>query len=207
MAGLQHDIGVARAQQVQKQSDQSRIVDLVRSRLAQGSVASPENDSALYYLGQLRGTDPQNPALPELTKAVQSQILEQAGDAIDAGELAQAEALLQLASSLGSSPEADALAQRLRSAKTAASSGPQEVAESSLTRAAHARYRVSARSAAKEDPGNRGARLYGHPEGGGVRHQGSRCQSATGVFETAATKAISRLRYKPASTATANRSP
>ena len=41
IAGLQRDIGAARAQQVQEQSEQSRIADLVKSRLAQGNVVEP----------------------------------------------------------------------------------------------------------------------------------------------------------------------
>ena len=196
IAGLQHDIGVARAQQVQKQSDQSRIVDLVRSRLAQGSVASPENDSALYYLGQLRGTDPQNTALPELTKAVQSQLLSQAGDAIDADELAQADTLLQLAGSLGSSPQADALAQRVRSAKTSVSSGPQEVAESALTRLRTLDIEYPPAALQKKIPGTVEIGYVVTPKGA-VSDIKVLDANPIGVFETAATKAISRLRYKP----------
>jgi TonB family protein len=196
IAGLQHDIGVVRAQQVQKQSDQFRILDLIKSRLAQGSVASPENDSALYYLGQLRGTDPQNPALPELTKAVQSQLLGQAGDAIDAAELAQADALLQMASSLGSSPQADALAQRLRSAKTSMSSGPQEVAESSLTRLRVLDVEYPSGALQKKIQGTVEIGYVITPKGA-VSDIKVLDANPTGIFETAATKAISRLRYKP----------
>jgi protein TonB len=196
IAGLQRDIGAVRAQQVQKQSDQSRMVDLVKSRLALGNVTAPENDSALYYLAQLRSTDPQNPALAELTRAVQSQIIAQAGNALDSADFAQADALLQLASSLGSSPEADALAQRLRSAKTAASGALPEVAEGALTRL---------RSLEVEYPsGALQKKLQGTVELGYVVTQKGAVSdirvldaNPTGVFETAATKAISRLRYKP----------
>jgi protein TonB len=158
-------------------------------------VASPENDSALYYLGQLRGTDPQNPALPELTKAVQSQILAQAGNAIDAVELAQADALLQLASSLGSSPEAEALAQRLRSAKTAAS-GARRRSRRLLDAATHPRHRVPARALQKKIQGT--VELgYVVTSKGAVSDIRVLDANPTGIFETAATKAISRLRYKP----------
>jgi protein TonB len=196
IAGLQHDIGAARAQQVQKQSEQSRIVDLVKSRLAQGNVASPENDSALYYLAQLRGTDPQNPALPELGKAVQAQLLAQAGNAIDAAELSQADALLQLASGLGSSPEADALAQRLRSAKVAVSGGPQEVAEASLTRLRTLDVEYPSAALQKKIQGT--VELgYVITSKGAVSDIRVLDANPTGIFEAAATKAISRLRYKP----------
>ena len=196
IAGLQHDIGAARAQQVQKQSDQSRLVDLVKSRLAQGNVASPENDSALYYLAQLRGADPQNPALPELTKAVQSQILEQAGNAIDAAELTQADALLQLASSLGSPPEAEALAQRLRAAKATMSGALQEVVESSLTRLRTLDVEYPPGALQKKIQGT--VELgYVITSKGAVTDIRVLDANPTGIFESAATKAISRLRYKP----------
>jgi TonB family protein len=196
IAGLQRDIGAVRAQQAQKQSDQSRMVDLVKSRLALGNVTGPENDSALYYLAQLRGTDPQNPALAELTRAVQSQIIAQAGNAMDSADLAQADALLQLASSLGSSAEADALAQRLRSARTAASGAPPEVAENSLTRLRALDVEYPSGALQKKTQGT--VELgYVVTAKGAVSDIRVLDANPSGVFETAATKAISRLRYKP----------
>ncbi len=196
MTGLQRDIGAARAQQVQKQSDQSRMIDLVKSRLALGNVLAPENDSALYYLAQLRGTDPQNPALAELTKAVQSQILAQAGNAMDSSDLTLAEALLQQASNLGSSAEADALAQRLRSAKTAASGAPREVAENSLTRLRTLDVEYPSGALQKKIQGTVELGYMVTPKGA-VSDIKVLDANPTGVFETAAMKAISRLRYKP----------
>jgi TonB family protein len=196
IAGLQRDIGAVRAQQVQKQSDQSRLVDLVKSRLALGNVSGPENDSALYYLAQLRGTDPQNPALAELTRTVQAQIIAQAGNAVDSADLAQADALLQLASTLGSSSEADALAQRLRSAKAAASGALPEVAENSLTRLRALDVEYPSGALQKKIQGT--VELgYLVTAKGAVSDIRVLDANPTGVFETAATKAISRLRYKP----------
>jgi TonB family protein len=196
IAGLQRDIGAVRAQQVQKQSDQSRLVDLVKSRLALGNVTAPENDSALYYLAQLRGTDPQNPALGELTRTVQSQIIAQAGSAIDSADLAQADALLQVAGSLGSSAEADALAQRLRAAKMAASGAMPEVAENVLTRlrSLDVEYPLGALQKKTQGTVELG---YVVTAKGAVSDVKVLDANPTGVFETAATKAISRLRYKP----------
>jgi protein TonB len=196
IAGLQRDIGGVRAQQVQKQSDQSRMVDLVKSRLAQGNIAAPESDSALYYLAQLRAADPQNPALPELTRAVQSQIIAQAANAVDSADVAQANALLQLAASLGGSPEADALAQRLRSAKVTASTAPPEVAENSLTRlrALDVEYPSAALQKKTQGTVELGYLVTAKGTVSDIRVLDA---NPTGVFDTAATKAISRLRYKP----------
>jgi TonB family protein len=196
IAGLQRDIGAVRAQQVQKQSDQSRLVDLVKSRLALGNVTGPENDSALYYLAQLRGTDPQNPALAELTRTVQSQIIAQAGNAMDSADLAQADALLQLAGTLGNSSEADALAQRLRAAKTAASGALPEVAESTLTRLRALDVEYPSGALQKKTQGTVEIG-YVVTAKGAVSDIRVLDANPTGVFETAATKAISRLRYKP----------
>jgi protein TonB len=196
IAELQRDAGAVRVQQVQRQSDQSRLADLVKSRLAQGSVTGPENDSALYYLDQLRSTDPQNPALAELTRAVQSQIIAQAGSAVDAAEPAQAEALLQLAGGLGSSPEADALAQRLRAAKTVASGAMPEVAENSLTRTRALDVEYPSGALEKKIQGT--VELgYVVTAKGAVSDIKVLDANPPGIFETAATKAISRLRYKP----------
>jgi TonB family protein len=196
IAGLQRDIGAVRAQQVQKQSDQSRLVDLVKSRLALGNVTGPENDSALYYLAQLRGTDPQNPALAELTRTVQSQIIAQAGNAIDSADLAQADALLQLAGTLGNSSEADAFAQRLRAAKAAASGALPEVAENSLTRLRALDVEYPSGALQKKTQGTVEIG-YVVTAKGAVSDIRILDANPTGVFETAATKAISRLRYKP----------
>jgi protein TonB len=196
IAELQRDIGAIRAQQVQKQSDQSRMVDLVKSRLAQGNVAAPQSDSALYYLAQLRNSDPQNSALPELTRAVQSQILAQAGNAVDSADLAQANALLQLASSLGSSPEADALAQRLRAAKTVASNAIPEVVENSLTRLRELDVEYPSGALQKKIQGTVELGFMVTPKGT-VTDIKVLDANPAGIFETAATKAISRLRYKP----------
>ena len=196
IAGLQRDIGAVRAQQVQKQSDQSRLVDLVKSRLALGNVTGPENDSALYYLAQLRGTDPQTPALAELTRTVQSQIIAQAGNAMDSADLAQADALLQLAGTLGNSSEADALAQRLRAAKTAASGALPEVAESTLTRLRALDVEYPSGALQKKTQGTVEIG-YVVTAKGAVSDIRVLDANPTGVFETAATKAISRLRYKP----------
>ena len=196
IAGLQRDIGAVRGQQAQKQSDQSRLADLVKSRLAQGNVSAPENDNALYYLAQLRGADPQNPALAELTRAVQSQILAQAGNAMDSADLAQADTLLQLAGTLGASPEADALAQRLRAAKATASGAPPEVAEGSLTRVRPLEIEYPSGALRKKIQGTVEVGFLVTAKGV-VTDIRVLDANPTGIFEAAATSAISRLRYKP----------
>jgi protein TonB len=196
VAGLQHDIGVARAQRAAAAApEQPRFVDLARARLAQGSVVDPENDSALHYLNELRTSDPQNSSLASLSKAVQTQIVIQARAALDASQTGQAESLLQAASSLGPSPDVDALRDRLRSVRAAAA-GPQEVAEASLNRTRTLDIEYPSAALSKKIEGQVEVGYVVTPKG---VVSDLKVLSATppGVFEKAATGAVSRLRYKP----------
>ncbi len=196
VAGVQHEIGLARAEQGHAQTDQSRFLDLARSRLAQGDIIEPENDNALYYLNQLRSSDPQNSALPQLSKSIQAQILGQARTALDGGQSAQAGTLLQLAGVLGPSADLDALNERMRMSELFAASGPKEVAEASLTRTRKLEIDYP-RNALKN-------RIEGAVElGYTVTAKGTVADvkvldsNPPGVFEKAASTAVGRLRYKP----------
>jgi periplasmic protein TonB len=196
VAGLQHEIGMARTQQAHEQSTQSRFLDLARSRLAQGSVLTPENDNALYYFNQLRAADPQNSALPALSKAIQTQILEQAGAGLDTAQLVQAEALLQLARGLGSSAEVDALAERLRLAKQTVAGAPTEVAEASLTRTRKLDIEYPQSALTRKIEGTVEIGYIVTPKGT-VSDVKVLSSNPPGIFDKAATNAVSRVRYKP----------
>ena len=197
VAGLQRDIGVARAQRAPVAAPEApRFADLVRSRLAQGSVIEPQNDSALSYLNQLKATDPQNVAIGPLSKAVQTQIVAQAGQALDASLPGQTEALLQIASSLGASPEADALRDRLRAPSARAIGGPREVAEASLTRTRPLEIEYPSYALSKQIEGDVEVGYTVTPKGL-VSDLKVISTDSPGVFDKAATSAVSRLRYKP----------
>jgi protein TonB len=196
VAELQHQIGAARADVAHQQSAESHLVDLARSRLAQGSVVSPENDNALYYLNQLRAADPQNAALAQLSGAIQTQILAQARTALDGAQLDQAESMLQLAAGLGSSADADALADRLRLAKSGSNGAPKEVAEASLTRTKKLEIDYPERALAQKIEGTVEIGFVVTPKGS-VADVKVLDAHPKGVFEKAATNAVSRLKYKP----------
>jgi len=197
LAAVQREIAAARTEQhPPPQSDQTRLLDLARSKLAQGSVIEPENDNALYYLNQLRASDPQNVALPQLSKSIQTQILEQARSALSAGQSGQAETLLQLASVLGPCAELDALNDRLHTTKLFAAGAPKEVAEASLTRTR--KLDIDYPQDALE------RRIEGTVEiGFTVTAKGAVSDikvldaNPSGVFDKAATNAVARLRYQP----------
>jgi protein TonB len=163
--------------------------------LAQGKVLEPDNDNALYYLNQLRGADPKNAALPQLSDAVQEQILERARTALDAGDADRADTLLQQAAALGPSAAVDAMNDRLRQKKAAADAVP-DVPEQSLTRLnkLEITYPYAALRANVEGWVELGFTV--NPDGtvSNVRVLNA---SPAHTFEQAGIRAVSKLRYQP----------
>jgi protein TonB len=196
VAALQRDIGLARAQHVPAVTQESHLLDLARARLAEGNVVEPQDDSAWHYLSQLTALDPQNASLPSLSKAVQTQILAQGRSALDAGQPAQAESLLELAAALGPSSDAEALRERLRNSRPAPSTGPQEVAEASLTRTRALTIDYPSTALSKHIEGSVEVAYTVTPKGT-VSDLTLIASSPAGIFEKAAMLAVGRLRYKP----------
>jgi TonB family protein len=194
VAGLQRELGVARGQQVAAELPQ--YAELAQLRLAQGKLTDPDNDSALFYVSQLRATDPESGSLPHLSNAVQTQIIDQARAALDAAQPQKAAALLQSAGTLGGSPDLDALNVRLAQTKQAGAPMP-EVLEASLTRVKPIALDYPQGALQKNTEGwVEMAYVVGLD--GKVTNVKVLASDPAGVFETAATKAISRVRYQPA---------
>ncbi|MHB8477697.1 MAG: energy transducer TonB [Steroidobacteraceae bacterium] len=195
IAGLQHDLNAARGQQSAPSAGQPQSLDLAQSRLAQGKVTEPDNDSALFYVNQLRAADPKNAALPRLSSAVQAAILDQARVALDAAQPAKADALLQLAAGLGPSADLAALTQRLAQTKQATPGMP-EVAEATLTRVKGIQVEYPQDALRKNVEG--WVELeYVVTSDGKVASITVVNSNPTGVFDAAAVRALSRVRYKP----------
>jgi TonB family protein len=195
ITGLQHDLNTARSQQAAATTEQPQYLELAQARLAQGKLTEPDNDSALFYVNQLRTADPKNSSLPRIVGAVQGQILEQARAALDTTQPARAEALLQMAAGLGASADLAALNQRLAQLKQTAA-GAQEVPEGSLTRIKGIELDYPGDALRKNIEGWVDLSYVVTAEGKvtTVKVLGS---SPQGVFEAAATKALLRVRYKP----------
>lgn len=195
LAGLQRDLAAARAQQSEK-SNQPRFADLARSRLAQGSLIQPENDNALYYVNQLRASDPQNSELPQISGAVQAQLLDRARAAIDTRQTSQADVLLQMAGGLGRSADLDALNERLRATELAMSGLPLEVSEASLVRLKKLEIDYPVKALARKVEGAVELAYLVTPKGA-VANISVVDSNPPGVFDSAAKSAVSRLRYQP----------
>jgi TonB family protein len=196
IASLQHDLSAARSQQAAQVPETPQYLDLAQSRLAQGKLTEPDNDSALFYVNQLRATDPKNSGLPRISSAVQGQILDQARAALDATQPARAEALLQMAAGLGSSPDLAALNQRLAQLKLG-NAGTPDVQEASLTRVKAIELDYPADALRRNLEGWVDVAYVVTAEGK-VTTVKVLDSSPKGVFEAAATRALQRMRYKPA---------
>ena len=203
LAALQHDLNAARSQTAREKSDQQQFLDLARSRLAQGNVTEPENDSAFYYVNQLRTADPQNTGLPQIMSAVQQKMIERSREALEAADLVRAEALLQQAKSLGDSTDLAALNERLLEAKLKADSrapastgSVPEVAENALTRLKPLQPRYPPRALAREIEGWVEIGYAVTPKGKVADVKTLRADPV-GVFEASATDAVLHLTYKP----------
>ncbi|HXA37301.1 MAG TPA: energy transducer TonB [Steroidobacteraceae bacterium] len=194
IAGLQHELSAARNSQAAAAPEQPQYLDLAQARLAQGKLTEPDNDSALYYVNQLRTTDPKNSGLARITGAVQAQILDQARGSLDTNQPARAEALLQMAAGLGASADWTALNQRLAQVKQAAATP--EVAEASLTRVKGVEVEYPADARRKNVEGWVDL-AYLVTTDGKVANVKVLNSNPAGVFDSYATHALSRVRYKP----------
>jgi TonB family protein len=194
LAGLQHDLAVARAQQSPQKSD-PQYLELAQQRLAQGKLTEPDNDNALYYVNQLRTADPRSAGLSQVSTAVQSQILDRARAALDAGDADKSQSLAQLAAGLGASPDLDALNERIRQRKSMVG-GVQQVSEQTLTRVnkLDLQYPYRALQTNVEGWVEIGFNVLADGSVANVKVLNS---TPPNVFDSAASKAVSHLRYKP----------
>ena len=194
LTGLQRELSVARAQPAAQKPEQPQYLELAQSRLAQGKLTEPNNDSALYYLNQLRTADPKNSAIAQLAGAVQSQILDRANAALGANDMEKAEALAQMAAEIGGSPDLDAFNQKLR--QRIASSDLPQVAEKTLTRIN--KLEVTYPPRAMQDNVEGWVELgYTVAANGSVTNVKIINSQPANTFDAAATRAVGRLRYKP----------
>jgi len=106
---VQHDLDAARDVQARQAKALAHALELAQARLAQGAILEPDGDNALYYVNQVRASDPTLGGLAQTSNAIQSAILAQAHAALDAQDTGKAELLLGAARGLGSSPDIDTL--------------------------------------------------------------------------------------------------
>jgi protein TonB len=194
VTSLQRELTAARSQQASQKPDQPQYLELAQSRLAQGKLTDPENDSALYYVNQLRAADPKSSGLAQIMTTVQAQILDRARASLDAGDMEKSEALVQKASTLGASSDLDAMNDRIRQRK--AGGDVLQMPEQSLTRTnkLDIQYPVRALQTNVE-----GWVELGYTVGadGSVSNIKVLNSTPAKTFEASAIKAVGHLKYQP----------
>ena len=193
--GVQRELAQARNQQAAPKPDQPQFLELAQSRLAQGKLTEPDNDSALFYLNQLRAADPKNSGLAQITAAVQAQILERARASLDAGDMERTEALAQTATGLGASADLDALNERIR-VKKAARGDVLQMPEQSLTRLNKLDVQYPTRALQTNIEGWVEVG-YTIARDGSVTNVKILNAAPPKIFEASASKAVSHLHYRP----------
>jgi TonB family protein len=194
IGGLQRDLNLARNQQTPPKPDQPQFLELAQSRLAQGKLTDPDNDNALFYVNQLRAADPKNSGLAQITAALQSQILDRARAALDAGDTDKAEALAQKASVLGASSDLDAMNDKIRQKRAGGDS--LQMPEQSLTRLSKLNVEYPARALAANVEGWVELAYTVGPDGS-VSNIKVLSATPARTFESSASKAVGHLRYQP----------
>jgi TonB family protein len=191
---LQRDLNLARNQQAPQKPDQPQYLELAQSRLAQGKLTDPDNDSALFYVNQLRAADPKNSGLAQIIAALQPQILDRARASLDAGDIDKAEGLVQKASSLGASSDLDAVNDKIRQRRSGAD--VLQMPEQSLTRVNKLDVQYPSRALATNIEGWVELSYTVGPDGS-VSNIKVLNATPPRTFESSASKAVSRLRYQP----------
>jgi periplasmic protein TonB len=191
---LQRELNLARNQQTTQKPDQPQYLDLAQSRLAQGKLTDPDNDSALFYVTQLRAADPKNSGLAQITAALQLQILDRARASLDGGDFDKADALIQKASILGASSDLDAMNDKIRQRR--AGGDVLQMPEQSLTRINKLDVQYPPRALQSNIEGWVELAYTVGPDGN-VSNIKVLNATPPRTFESSASKAVSRLRYQP----------
>jgi len=195
ITSLQRELTVARNSLAAQKPDQPQYLELAQARLAAGKLTDPDNDSALYYVNQLRAADPKNSGLAQITGAVQLQILDRARASLDAGDIEKSEALVQKASALGASSDLDAINDKIRQ-KRAAGNGLLQMPEQSLTRLNKLDVQYPVRALQSNVEGWVELSYTVGPNGA-VSNVQVLNATPPRTFEASASKAVSHLRYQP----------
>ncbi|HUI62788.1 MAG TPA: energy transducer TonB [Steroidobacteraceae bacterium] len=118
LSAYQRELATARQKAAAAESD--HVAQLARDRIRDGRLSDPAQDSAVYYLGQLQGTDPANAAVAAISRDLAARFIDRARAAAASGKSPQIDADLAQARRLGADPKDILAVQQLASAPAAA---------------------------------------------------------------------------------------
>jgi TonB family protein len=173
------------------------LLKTANERLRQDRLIEPDNDSALYYLATLRGLDPAHAGLAAATEELGGRLSAKARRALGVGQYDAARGWLDAAASTGyASPEAAGVRQELSAALSHQAFMANVVPAGSLqsVKSVQPAYPSKAQLAKIEG----WVELdFTVAENGAVKDIAIRGASNPGVFDVAATRALSQWTYQP----------
>jgi protein TonB len=115
ITGFQKELSNARLKAIAAESE--RIVQSVRDRLRDGRLTDPAQDSAAFYINQLQNTDPNNPAVGQLSHDLAGKLIDRARASAQAGKGGAAvDGDLTVAKRWGADPKDIAAVQQIQNA-------------------------------------------------------------------------------------------
>ncbi len=178
--------------------ESDRLARLVQTRLAEGKLLEPRDDSALHHIEALRAIDPSGAATAMQARAVSDQLIERARSALDTRAYDAAQSYLAGARSLGLRPgDVGALETALATARRTAASATAQVRTAEVKRTRYVAP-VYPRAALEDNvSGEVKVRITVDAEGK-VTDTVILQSTPAGVFDGAALAAVRRWRFKPA---------
>lgn|GEM_PF-605256 len=200
-AAYQRDVATAKQRAAAAETD--RLAALARDRLADGRLTDPTNDSAAFYLTQLKALRPNDPAVTSVSRELATRLLERATASARAGRGDDMRADLALARQWGADPT---LLQAVEDILTGRPSGSAQSPRSAGSAIPAGFVPKRTRYVAPEYPDRA---LDAHISGSvtvefTIDKRGRPVNvhviqsDPAGVFDSAAVKAVSNWRYQPA---------
>ena len=187
----------SRNSQKSKTSDADRILGLARTRLSEGALLDPENDSARFYVTQLRQQFPDTAGLGPIVDSLRNQLVSQASDAVNRNDLRSGQRYLDEAKALGAAGGSfDQISASLNSArrKFDAMATAVPVRDNMVVKSVTPEY--PQRAQRKRQEGYVDLQFTSNVEGE-VKDVLVAASQPEGVFDDAAVRAVKRWKFKP----------
>ncbi len=180
-----------------KTSEADKLLGLARTRLTEGQLLDPENDSARFYVLQLRQQYPDTAGLAPVVDNLRNQLVSQASDAVARNDVRGAQRLLDEAKGLGASGASyDQASSALNVArrKIESMAAPMPVRDNMVVKSVTPEYPTRAQRKRQEGYVDL---HFTSSTAGDVKDVMVAASQPEGVFDDAAVRALKRWKFKP----------
>lgn len=180
-----------------KSSEAERLLGLARARINDGQLIDPENDSARFYVAQLRQQFPDNAGVGPVLESLRGQLVTQASEAAARSDVRTGQRLLDEAKSLGASGAAfdqATAAVGLAKRKIDSMAAPVAVRDNMVVKSVTPDYPTRAQRKHQEGYVDL---HFTSSTAGEVKDIVVAASEPQGVFDEAAIRALKRWKFKP----------